>query len=100
MAYFGVEHWVALSVLGGFGILSILHTLAARFQRERDLHDLRVRAAELRQGYTARVAALRARELGQDEVVEVDVVEEPAIAGKIDAAETAASSDSSLRKAA
>ena len=71
MAYFPGEAWVAFSVIGAAGIIGMLHVLASRFQHERDLHDLRVRATELRTGYAQRVAALRARERGETPVAEV-----------------------------
>ncbi|HEY0435422.1 MAG TPA: hypothetical protein VGC92_02205 [Phenylobacterium sp.] len=73
MAYFGVEGWVALSCLAGAGILAMLHVLATCFSHERDKHDLRVRAAELRSGYAARLAVLRAAD---KDVIEVEVDEE------------------------
>ena len=72
MAYFAPEQWVALSVVAGVGILAILHVLGAGFRHDRELHDLRLKAMELRTGYNARLAAIRARE--QEEPIEVDVV--------------------------
>ncbi len=69
MAYFPVEGWVALSVVGAAGILAILSVLARQFQHFRTVHDLRVEATGLRRGYAARLAAMRAKEAG--EVVEV-----------------------------
>ncbi len=64
MAYFGSEQWVALFALGAFGILTILYVLAVRFQRDRNLHDLRIGMTELRRSHAQRLAALRKRELG------------------------------------
>ena len=72
MAYFALEQWVALSVVAGIGILAILHVLAARFRDDRALHDLRLKAMDLRTGYNARLTALRAGERGAP--LEVDVV--------------------------
>ena len=74
MAYFAPEQWVALSVLAGIGILAILSVLAGQFRQERELLDLRARAGDLRTGYNARIAALRARET--EAPLEVDVVGE------------------------
>jgi len=64
MAYSGWESLVAVSAFGAVGILTVLHTLARAFQHERDLHDLRVRAGDLRLSYAARLKALKDREAG------------------------------------
>jgi hypothetical protein len=74
MAYFTIEQWVALSVLAGVGILSILRVLAFRFQHDREITDLRLRASILKRDYAARMAALKA---GTDEEpIEVEVIGE------------------------
>jgi len=70
MAYFGWEAWVALSAIGGAGILAILQTLARHFEHDREAHDLHVRAAELKVRYVARLKSMRDRE----KPVEVDVI--------------------------
>lgn len=75
MAYFGIEGWVALSAISAAGILAILHVLATLSGQERDLHDLRIRATELRQGYAARLANMRRREIGEADVEVVGVIE-------------------------
>jgi hypothetical protein len=72
MAYFPIEGWVAISVVGAAGILAILNVMARQVEHFRCVHDLRVEATSLRRGYAARLAELRAREAGNDgEVVEV-----------------------------
>ena len=59
MAYFTAEQWVALFVMGAVGIVAILRVLAYRFEHDRALHDLRVKARTLRRDYNARMAALK-----------------------------------------
>jgi hypothetical protein len=78
MAYFPVEGWVAFSVVGVIGILTILNVLARQFQNFRVVHDLRVDATRLRHGYAARLAEMRAKEAGDaGEGVEIaELVEE------------------------
>ena len=74
MAYFTLEQWVALSTIGGVGIIAILRVLAHRFEHERSLHDLRTRAYTLRRDYTARLAAMKAG--WEAEPIEAEVVGE------------------------
>jgi hypothetical protein len=74
MAYFAPEQWVALSVLAGVGILTILNVLATRFRHERDVHDLRLKANALRNDYAVRMAALKAA--NTEEPIEAEVVGE------------------------
>ena len=73
MAYFTIEQWVALSVLAGIGILTILRVLAHRFEHERALHDLRVQARTLRHDYNARLAAMKSG--AAEDPIEVDVID-------------------------
>lgn len=74
MAYYTIEQWVALSAVCGIGIVGILRVLAFRFEHDRSLHDLRLRAGTLKRDYTARLAALKAG--ADEEVLEVDVVDD------------------------
>lgn len=74
MAYFTIEQWVALSAMSGVGIIAILRVLAHRFEHDRSVHDLRLRARTLRQDYNARLAAMKANT--EEEPIEAEVVEE------------------------
>lgn len=39
--------WLILTLIGGFGLIQILHALSIRVRNELVIHDLRVRASEL-----------------------------------------------------
>lgn len=84
MAYFPGDAAVALGLIGGGGVVACGHILAARIRHECALHDLRVRAAELRAAYAKRLE--EAEMLGEVETVE----DEPAVAGRVAPADTPA----------
>jgi hypothetical protein len=82
-----VEHfsqvtWIALAVVGGAGILSILNYLARRVGHQLALHDLQIRVHTLQQEYERRKALMaeaadRPKLFSPDGEGEFDIVEEP-----------------------
>lgn len=65
---FPLEIWLLCTAIAFLCITGMLYTLAKTFRAEREVHDLKVRVADLRTQYVSR--------LGADEVIEVDVIDD------------------------
>ncbi len=63
---FSVETWLLMFLVAGACVTAMLLMLANQFGREREVHDLRVEVARLREAYRKRLAA------GAGEILEVD----------------------------
>lgn len=61
---FDASTWLVLTLIAGWCVLSMLHVLAHRFERERNVHDLKLRVNSLRGAYAAKLAEMAAREYG------------------------------------
>ena len=65
---FPLEIWLLCAMIAFLCITGMLYTLAKTFRTERDVHDLRVRVADLRTRYVTRLA--------EEEIIEVDAVDD------------------------
>lgn len=70
--------WLLLAAVAGGSTLASVYVLARRYERERTVHDLKVRVNHLRTVYATRLAEIAARETSP--VIEAEPIDEQRLA--------------------